>query len=217
MIRYVSFAFSLPTSCMITPRLLYGPANGIVSFIFPWLIFHLYMYAFFFVHSSLDGCFGYFHVLATVILLQCKFACLCLSNFVFLGCSLRSGPSGSYRSSRFTFYRPLQSLPISGSYQVTSHIKLRVWISPQPLQRRSFVFFCGRLFSVVWADTSLWLDLHVSHTPLKLSFQACPFFPNLLLQLTSSIIFLEVCATFWNFLAFTRVKTFEGQFSFAVL
>ena len=35
-------------------------------------------------------------------------------------------------------------------------------------------FVCWWLFWVLWADTSLWLGLHVSHTPLKLSFQACP-------------------------------------------
>ena len=32
MIGYVSFAFSLTPSCVITSRLIYGAANGIVSF-----------------------------------------------------------------------------------------------------------------------------------------------------------------------------------------
>ena len=172
MIGYVSFAFWLTTSCVITSRLLYGPANGIVSFFVPWLVFHLYMYQFF-VRSSLDGRCGRFHVSPIVILLQCRFACLCLSSSVFLGYSPRSGRAGSYSSSRFTFWRHLHSVPISGSYQVTSHFKLRVCVSPQPLQHWSFVVFLLMVFLSRY--TSLWLDLHVSHTPLKLSFQACPF------------------------------------------
>ena len=42
-------------------------ANGIISF-FLWLskYFIVYMYHIFFIHSSVDGHFGCFHVLATV-------------------------------------------------------------------------------------------------------------------------------------------------------
>ena len=106
---------------------------------FPWLIFPLYMYQFFFVHSSVDGLFGCFHVLAIVIERQCTFACLCLSNSVFLGYRPRSGPAGSYSSKMFTQQMHLHSVLFSGSYQVTSLLKLRVCTSPQHLQHLWFV------------------------------------------------------------------------------
>ena len=76
MIGYVFFAFSLTPSCVITSRLIYGAANGNVSF-FHQLIFHLYRQQFFFVHPSVGGLFGYFHILAVVILCNVDmFACV---------------------------------------------------------------------------------------------------------------------------------------------
>ena len=83
---------------VITSRLIYGAANGTVSFFslanipsvrVPVLLFH----------SSFDGLFGSFHVLAIVILLHCSFACLCLLNSVFLGQRPRSVPAESYGAS----------------------------------------------------------------------------------------------------------------------
>ena len=119
---------------------------------YPWLIFRLYIYQFFFVHSSVDGLFGCFHVLAIVMLRQCTFACLCLSNSVFLGYRPRSGPAGSYGSKMFTFQRHLHSVLLSGSYQATSHLNVRVCTSPQHLQRLLFVVFLLRfiLTSASW-------------------------------------------------------------------
>ena len=141
MIGYVSFTFSLTASSVITSRLIYGAAKDILSF-FHQRIFNLCMYLFFFVHASVGGLFGYFHIyLGYCNTVQGRFACLYPSNSVFLDQRSRNGPAESYGSSMFTFLRHLCSLLISGSFQFMSHLKLRVCISPQHLQHLLFVVF----------------------------------------------------------------------------
>ena len=86
---------------VITPGLIYGAAAGIVPF-FSWANIapvHIPVLRF---HSSVDGVFASFHVLAIAIMLQCSFACLCLSNSVFLGHMPRSVPAESYGTSMCT-------------------------------------------------------------------------------------------------------------------
>ena len=119
MIGYVSFAFSLTTGGVITSRLIYGAANGIVSF------FSLANIPS--VHGGVLLCppicwwtFWLLPYLGSCHTVQCRFACLCLSNSLFLGYTSRSGPAGSYGSSMFTFLRHLHSLLIRGPFQVTS-------------------------------------------------------------------------------------------------
>ena len=151
MIGYVSFTFSLPTGGVIRSRFIYGAANVIISFFslanipsvhggvllcppICWWTFWLPPYL------------GYCNTV------QCRFACLCLSNSLFLDYRSRSGPAGSYGSSMFTFLRHLHSVLIRGPFEVTSPLKLRVCISPQQLQHLLFVVFLLMVFltSVSW-------------------------------------------------------------------
>lgn len=83
---------------VITSRLTYGAANGIVSVFSLATVPSVHVPVLLF-HSSLDGLFGSFPVLPIVILLQCSFACLCLSNCVFLGHRPGSVPAESYGAS----------------------------------------------------------------------------------------------------------------------
>ena len=134
------FAFSRTTRGVITSRLIYGAANGSVSFFslanipsehggvllcppICWWSFWLLPYL------------GY---CSTV---QCRFACLCLSNSLFLDYRWRSGPAGSYGSSMFTFLRHPHSVLVRGPFQVTSALKLRVCISLQHLQHLLLLVF----------------------------------------------------------------------------
>ena len=50
---------------MIISSCIHVAANGIISFYF-WLIFLIYLYHIFFIHSSVSGHLGCFHVLAVV-------------------------------------------------------------------------------------------------------------------------------------------------------
>ncbi len=153
MIGYVSFAFSLTTRGVITSRLIYGAANGIVSF------FSLANIPS--VHGGVLLCppicwwtFWLLPYLGYCNTVQCRFACLCLSNSLFLDYRSRSGPAGSYGSSMLTFLRHLHSVLIRGPFQVTSHLKLRVCISPQHLQHLLFVVF---LLMVILTSVSWYL------------------------------------------------------------
>ena len=62
------FVFVWLTSfSMIVSRSIHIAANGIISFFYGWVIFHcVYMYHMFFIHSSVNGCFDCFCVLAMV-------------------------------------------------------------------------------------------------------------------------------------------------------
>ena len=140
MIGYVSFAFSLTTGGVITSRLNYGAAKGIFSF------FSLVNIPS--VHGGVVLCppicwwtFWLLPYLGYRNTVPCRFACLCLSNSLFLVYTSRSGPARSYGSSMITFLRHLHSVLIGGPFQVTSPLKLRVCISPQHLQHLLFVVF----------------------------------------------------------------------------
>ena len=124
---------------------------------------HVYIIYVFFIHSSLDGHLGCFHISAIVNSTAMNTGGVCIfriSVFVFFRCMPRSGTAGVLGSSTVSFLRNLHTVFHSGCASLRSHQQgTRVPYAPHLCQHMWSVSFLvtAILTSIRWHLIVVWL------------------------------------------------------------